>query len=138
MMRKRSINDYGMDFSILFELMLKKVYENWITEKAQNIFEDKVRKYSKKLKVREKGVTIKNPGNGWGSLAKSGAINLNPNLVKAPEDIIDYIVLHELCHLRIKEHSHHYWDLVHSFFPNYQDRIEYIASFPIIKIELNG
>jgi hypothetical protein len=105
---------------------LKKLYENWITAKAQDIFQDKVRKYSKKLRVRAKGVAIKNLRNRWGSLAKSGAINLNLNLVKAPEDIIDYIVLHELCHLRIKEHSHHYWELVHRFMPNYQDKIEWL------------
>jgi predicted metal-dependent hydrolase len=105
---------------------LKKVYENWITEKAQDIFEDKVRKYSKKIGVRAKGVAIKNLRNRWGSLTKSGAINLNLNLVKAPEDIVDYIVLHELCHLRIKEHSHHYWELVHRFMPNYQDKIEWL------------
>jgi predicted metal-dependent hydrolase len=71
---------------------IKKLHENWITEKAQGIFEDKVRRYSKKLGVRAKGVAIKNLRNRWGSLAKSGAINLNLNLVKAPEDIIDYIV----------------------------------------------
>ncbi|MGA8105839.1 MAG: SprT family zinc-dependent metalloprotease [Nitrososphaeraceae archaeon] len=105
---------------------LKKIYENWITEKAQDIFEDKVRKQSKKLEVRAKGVDIKNLRNRWGRLTKSGAINLNLNLVKAHEDIIDYIVLHELCHLRIKEHSHHYWELVHRFIPNYQDKIEWL------------
>src|SRR5215204_902030 len=105
---------------------LKKLYENWITEKAQDIFEDKVRKYSKKLGVRVKGVAIKNLRNRWRSLTKSGAINLNLNLVKAHEDIIDYIVLHELCHLRIKKHSHHYWELVHRFIPNYQDKIEWL------------
>ena len=61
-----------------------------------------------------------------GSLTKSGVINLNLNLIKAPEDIIDYIILHELCHLKIKEHSHHYWDLVHRFMPNYKDKIEWL------------
>src|SRR5687768_6256159 len=45
------------------------------------------------------------------------------NLLKAPEDVVDYIVLHELCHLKIKEHSHHYWDLVRKFVPDYQDKI---------------
>ena len=45
-------------------------------------------------------------------MTKQGSINLNINLLKAPEDIIDYIILHELCHFKIKEHSHHYWDYV--------------------------
>jgi predicted metal-dependent hydrolase len=66
--------------------------------------------------------------NRWGSLTKNGAITLNVNLVKAPEDVIDYIVLHELCHMKIKEHSHHYWDMLHRFMPNYHDNVR---SLPI-------
>ena len=55
-------------------------------------------------------------------------LDMAPNLltVKAPEDIMDYVVLHELCHLKIKEHSHHYWDLLHKFMPNYNDKIEWL------------
>ena len=90
------------------------------------MFEDKVEKYSKKLGVRVKRIAVKNLRNRWGSLTKSGFINLNLNLIKAPEDVIDYIILHELCHLNINEHSHHYWDLVHRFMPNYQDKIEWL------------
>jgi predicted metal-dependent hydrolase len=85
-----------------------------------------VRKYSKELGVRAKGVAIKNLRNRWGSLTRKGVINLNLNLIKVPEDAIDYIILHELCHLRIKEHSHRYWELVHRFIPNYQDKIEWL------------
>jgi predicted metal-dependent hydrolase len=85
-----------------------------------------VKRHSKKLGLRVKRIGIKSLKNRWGSLTRSRAINLNLNLVKAPEDIIDYIVLHELCHLKIKEHSHHYWDLVHRFMPNYQDKIEWL------------
>ena len=105
---------------------IKKLYENWLIEKAQRFFEDKVEKYSKKLGVRVKRVAIKNLRNRWGSLTKSGVLNLNLNLIKAPEDIIDYIILHELCHLKIKEHSHHYWDMLHKFMPNYHDKIEWL------------
>ena len=106
--------------------VLKKLYEDWLIEKAQGIFEDKVKKCSKRVGVRIKRISIKNLKNRWGSLTKKGVVNLNLNLVKAPEDIIDYVVLHELCHLKIKEHSHHYWDLLHKFMPNYHDKIEWL------------
>jgi predicted metal-dependent hydrolase len=119
---------FGVKSAKVSNNTLKKVYENWITEKAQDIFEDKVRKYSKRIGVRAKGVAIKNLRNRWGSLAKSGTVNLNLNLIKAPEDAIDYIILHELCHLRIKEHSHRYWELVRRFMPNYQDKIEWLSA----------
>lgn len=105
---------------------VKELWENWLREKAQDIFEEKVEIYSKKLEVRVKRIAAKNLRNRWGSLTKSGVINLNLNLIKAPEDIIDYIILHELCHLKVKEHSHHYWHFVHRFIPNYQDKVEWL------------
>src|SRR5215216_4742544 len=116
----------GVESAKVSNNVIKKLYENWITKNAQSIFEGRVRKYSKKLGVRVKPITMKNLRNRWGSLTKQGVINLNLNLIKAPEDIIDYIILHELCHLKIKEHSHHYWDLLHKFMPNYQDKIEWL------------
>lgn len=43
-----------------------------------------------------------------------------------PEDVMDYVVLHELCHLTIKDHSHHYWDILHKYMPNYYDNVEWL------------
>jgi len=106
--------------------ILRELFENWIREKAQDTFEDKVKKYSKKLGVRVGRIIIKNLRNRWGSLTGKGIIILNLNLMKAPEDVIDYIVLHELCHLKIKEHSHHYWDLLYKFMPNYHEKIAWL------------
>ena len=62
-----------------------------------------------------------------GSIGKKGdTINLNINLVKAPEDVVNYIVLHELCHLKIKGHSYHFWDLLHKFMPDYSEKIDWL------------
>jgi predicted metal-dependent hydrolase len=104
----------------------KKLYEKWLREKSQDIFYNKIQNYSKKLGVEIKQLIIKNLRNRWGSLTKNGAINLNFNLLKAPDDVIDYIVLHELCHLKIKEHSHHYWTLLYKFMPSYHEKIEWL------------
>lgn len=106
--------------------VFKELYENWLMEQAQNIFEDKVKSYSKKVGVKVKGVTIKNLRNRWGSLTKGSTININLNLIKAHEGVIDYIVLHELCHLKVEGHSHHYWDLLHKFMPDYYDKVEWL------------
>jgi predicted metal-dependent hydrolase len=106
--------------------LLQKLYENWLKENTQEIFEDKVKKYSKKLGVLTNQVAVKSLRNRWGSLTKNGVLNLNLNLIKAPENVIDYIILHELCHLKIKEPSHHYWDTRHKYMPNYYDKIEWL------------
>ena len=97
-------------------------------KKGKSAFKQKVEEYSKKLGVKVESITIKQLKNRWGSMTKQGSINLNINLLKAPEDVIDYIILHELCHLKIKEHSHHYWDHVHRHMPNYQEKIDWLKA----------
>ena len=104
---------------------IKKIYEEWLVEKAKSEFKHKVAEYSKKLGVKVECITIKHIKNRWGSMTRTDSINLNINLLKAPEDVIDYIILHELCHLKIKEHSHHYWDYVRRYMPNYQEKIDW-------------
>jgi hypothetical protein len=75
-----------------------------------------------------KSIAIKHLKNRWGSMTKEGSISLNINLLKAPEDVIDYIILHELCHLKIKEHSYHYGDHVRRYMPNNQEKIEWLKA----------
>jgi hypothetical protein len=84
---------------------IERLYEHWLTKTARLIFMDKVKSYSERLGIPKPGkISIKKLKNRWGSMGKNGrTVNLNVNLLKASEDIIDYIVLHELCHLKIKE-----------------------------------
>ena len=86
---------------------IKSLYEKWLFSKDNHkIFHEKVTHFSKIVDVKPKRIVIKNLKNRWGSITKNNTINLNVNLLKAPEDIIDYIVIHELCHLKIKGHSY--------------------------------
>ena len=105
---------------------IKMLYEKWLTETAQSFVDKKIQLYSRQLGVEPRKVIFKNLKNRWGSATKEGVINLSLNLLKAPIDIIDYMVLHEMCHLQIKEHSHRFWDLVHKFMPNFEDKIEWL------------
>lgn len=49
------------------------------------------------------------------------------NLMKAPEKVIDYIIIHELSHFKIKGHSHKFWDYLHKFLPDYEDQINWLS-----------
>jgi predicted metal-dependent hydrolase len=94
-------------------LQIKYLYEYWIIRMANPILKTNVEIYSQKLGVDAPDILIKNNlKSRWASLTRKRSINFNMHLIKAPEDVIDYVVLHELCHLKIKGHSHHYWDLV--------------------------
>jgi predicted metal-dependent hydrolase len=105
---------------------VKSIYEEWLLEKAESTFEQKTKAYCMELGIKPPQVIIKNLKNRWGSATKDNVINLNVNLLKAPESVIDYIILHELCHLKIKEHSHHFWELLRKFMPDYQEKIEWL------------
>lgn len=105
---------------------IKSMYEEWLLEKARSIFQEKTQRYCMELGIKPSQVIIKNLKNRWGSATKDNIINLNVNLLKAPERVIEYIILHELSHLKIKEHSHHFWDMLHKFMPDYQQQIEWL------------
>ena len=63
---------------------------------------------------------VKNQKTRWGSCSSRGNINLNLRLMMAPEPAIDYVIVHELCHLQVLNHSPAYWALVESCLPEYR------------------
>lgn len=95
-------------------------------EESKNVFKEKVLEYSKIIGVSPREVIVKNLKNRWGSATGKGMINLNMNLIKAPEDIIDYIIIHELCHFIIKEHSYRFWSLLKKYVLDYESKIEWL------------
>jgi len=107
--------------------VLNNLYESWLLDNAQIILREKVEKCSEKTGIPIERINIKNLRKRWGSLTKDKkTINLNVNLLKAPDDVLDYIILHELCHVKINDHSHHYWDLVRKYMPSYQEKIDWL------------
>jgi len=110
--------------------VVKLLYEDWLHRQAKNIFEEKVKEFSSLIHVRPKKIILKNLKNRWGSATKEGTINLNYNLMKAPDEVIDYVIIHELCHFLIKDHSHRYWNLLKEYVSDYKRKIEWL--------EING
>ena len=103
------------------------MYNKWLNQKAKEIFIVKINKYSKTIGVHPpEKMVLKNLKNRWGSITKKDTLNLNRNLIKAPDDIINYIIIHELCHLKISGHSHNYWSFLKQFVPDYQKKIDWL------------
>lgn len=109
---------------------IKNLYEGWLFEQAQIIFQEKINEFIKIIDVSPKELKIKKLKNRWGSVTKKGTIILNRNLMKAPQNIVDYIIKHELCHFKIEGHSHHFWKLLKLFEPDYEKKIKWL--------EING
>ena len=87
-------------------------------KKSQQLDPDKARKQlvkrldelSKKHGISYNRVFIRNQKTRWGSCSQKNNINLNINLVRLPDELIDYTILHELAHIRVKNHSKQFWD----------------------------
>jgi len=104
----------------------KLLYESWILENSQSILHKAMVRYSRKVGVKPKKIQMKKLRSKWGSLSNDNTININLHLLKADQKIVDYIILHEICHLKIKQHSHHFWSFIEQFDPTYRDKVEWL------------
>jgi predicted metal-dependent hydrolase len=111
--------------------MIRTLYEKWLERRATDIPEKKVNEYSNLLKIdRSKlRINIKSQKNRLGSLGKKLTLNFNKNLLRLPPKIIDYIVVHELCHTKVPDHSRSYWQIVGLIIPDYKKKKEWLRNF---------
>ena len=95
---------------------------DWYTSHALAKLEEKTGRYAKTLNVEPSSVTVKEYKSRWGSCSTSGDITYNWRIIMAPHRIVDYVVIHELCHLVELNHSDKYWKQVESLVPDYRER----------------
>jgi len=96
------------------------------TTLTDKYLEKRTLQIASRIGIKPSKIVIKSLRNRWGSATERGVINLNSHLLKAPKDVIDYIIIHELCHLKIKNHSFRYWNMVRKFVPNYVEKKELV------------
>lgn len=97
---------------------IKEALIKWYRQRFSEIVKERLGNYSLKIKAAPCKVVIKDQKTRWGSCSRKGNINLNWRLVMAPVEIIDYVIVHELCHLKVMNHSKEFWNLVASVLPN--------------------
>ncbi len=92
-----------------------------MADEAMKILPPKVEKYAKILDVTYGRITVRNQKTRWGSCSSKGNLNFNCCLVRCPEKVIDYIVIHELCHRIYMNHSKAFYNAVSSVMPDYKE-----------------
>lgn len=83
-------------------------------------------KYSKILNKEVNAIRLKDVKTRWGSCSSKGNINYSVWLLGAPKEVIEYVVIHEVCHLVHMNHSKEFWDLVESLCPKYEIHINWL------------
>ena len=90
-----------------------------LAEKAAKVIPEKVRHYAPLIGVTYGRITIRNQATRWGSCSSKGNLNFNCLLMLAPDEVIDSVVVHELCHRKEMNHSKKFYEEVLRVFPDY-------------------
>lgn len=98
----------------------RSIVRNYYEELGKKILAERVLIYSQKLQLYPQSVTYRCQKTRWGSCSPNGNISLNWRLVAAPLEVIDYVVIHELCHLQHHNHSRSFWKLVEKYSPRWK------------------
>mgnify|MGYP002512559089 CR=1 FL=1 len=102
---------------------------------AKPIIEEKVRLFADKMGVEYGKITIRCQKTRYGSCTAKGNLNFNCLIMLMPEKIIDYVIVHELCHIKEMNHSRRFWNEVESILPDYKERRKWLKLNGNILIE---
>jgi predicted metal-dependent hydrolase len=106
---------------------VQKLFKEWLKLHAQKIIERKTTVHARKIGVKYEKIIIKDHKERWGSVSKNKSLNINLSILCAPPKIINYVIIHELCHLKIPDHSPKYWNLLYKMMPDYEIHKEWLS-----------
>lgn len=101
---------------------------SWYIRMATNILTQKTSFWASQLSVKPAQIRIKDQKTRWGSCSSRNNINYNWRIIMAPESVVDYLVVHELCHLVVPSHSDRFWQLVAKFSPSFHQHRRWLAN----------
>ncbi len=108
----------------LDDAKIRATVEQWYKEAAKCRLARRLDYWGERTQLRHTGVTIRAQRSCWGSCTAWGKLSLNWRLLLLPEVLVDYVLVHELCHLKHLDHSAAFWALVASHMPDYRSRME--------------
>ncbi len=99
---------------------IKRQLEFWFHQQLEQFIEDRLPQFVQRIALTPTSVKIRRYKARWGSCDSRGAVSFNYLLAMVPDWVIDYVIVHELCHLKHLNHSPDFWTLVKQHFPEYQ------------------
>ena len=100
---------------------IKALLEHWYEEKATEILTEKTNSYAKIIGVSPTSIALGDFKSKWGSCSIEGKISYNWKIIIAPHKILDYVVIHELCHMLEHNHSKEYWRHVNTYCNDFKE-----------------
>lgn len=107
----------------------KGIILNWYKKQAEEYIKNKVKYYEEILGVKSANIRIKNQNTLWGSCSSKRNLNFNLKIIMAPINIIDYVIIHELCHIKHMNHSLEFWKEVEKIIPDYKEKRTFLKNY---------
>lgn len=104
----------------------RTAFQDYYTARGIDRIRQRVSYYAPKVGVTPRGIQIRELGNRWASCSPTGNLAFHWKCLMAPQTIIDYIVVHELCHLHHLDHTDAFWNEVDKVLPNYRERKDWL------------
>lgn len=98
-----------------------------LAEQARQVIPERVAYFARQMGVTYGRITIRNQKTRWGSCSSKGNLNFNCRLMKAPPAVLDYVVVHELCHRLEMNHSPRFWAKVEQVMPEYREHRKWLS-----------
>ncbi|KQP14419.1 M48 family metallopeptidase [Pseudorhodoferax sp. Leaf267] len=98
---------------------IRDAVQAWLMRQARSLFIERLQHYAPQVGVQWTRLRLSSAGTRWGSASADGSIRLNWRLIHFRLPVIDYVVVHELSHLRVMDHSPRFWDTVATVVPDY-------------------
>ncbi|MCF7916821.1 MAG: M48 family metallopeptidase, partial [Candidatus Omnitrophica bacterium] len=126
------IEEENLKFSASIKYLLRKKYiknklKDWYKEQAYKKILERVYFYEKVLGVAISDLRIKSFNRSWGNCSNKKQVSFSPYLVMAPITVIDYVVVHELVHIMIPNHSAKFWNFLKKIIPDYKQRKQWLV-----------
>jgi predicted metal-dependent hydrolase len=110
---------------------IRDAVQAWLMRQAKALFVERLDHFAPQLGVQWQRVSLSSAATRWGSASANGSIRLNWRLVHHKREVIDYVVAHELSHLRVMDHSPRFWETVQSVMPDYAQRRRILKDEPL-------
>lgn len=105
---------------------IRPLLERWIRGKAESIIPVRVSLLNERWKFRYGRITVRNQRTRWGSCSRKGALSFNWRLLILPAEVADYLICHELAHLKYLNHSSRFWNLVEKICPSFRQSEQWL------------
>ena len=108
------------------KILIENAFRKWYRKTANEAIKDRLDDYCKITGLTYNTMRIKEQKTRWGSCSNKGNLNFNWKLIMSSQWVIDYVIVHEICHLRYLNHSKEYWAMVEMYMPNYKEAREWL------------